>query len=120
MDSAVRKQQISIREGLNREDGLRAFGQEMIADELKAGIILFFCMLNEQQKRLYAGLESMKLGHGGDQKIADLLGMDVHTVSNGRKQILNQEVLLDRVRSGGAGRPAVEKKHRKSFRKSKN
>jgi hypothetical protein len=120
VDSAVRKQQISIREGLNREDGLRAFGQEMIADELKAGIVLFFCLLNEQQKRLYAGLESMKLGHGGDQKIAELLGMDVHTVSTGRKQILNQDVLLDRVRSEGAGRPAVEKKLRKSSKKSKS
>lgn len=117
VDSAVRKQQISIREGLNREDGLRVLGQEMIADELKAGIILFFCLLNEQQKRLYAGLESMKLGHGGDHKIADLLGMDVHTVSNGRRQILNQEVLLDRVRSEGAGRPTVEKKRRKSSKK---
>jgi hypothetical protein len=92
----------------------------MIADELKAGIVLFFCLLNEQQKRLYAGLESMKLGHGGDQKIAELLGMDVHTVSTGRKQILNQDVLLDRVRSEGAGRPAVEKKLRKSSKKSKS
>jgi hypothetical protein len=120
VESVVRKQQILIREGLNQEDGLRTFGQQIIADELKAGIVLFFCLLNEQQKRLYAGLESMKLGHGGDHKIADLLGMDVHTVSAGRKQILNQEVLLNRIRGEGAGRPAVEKKLRKSSKKSKN
>lgn len=118
-EPTVCKQQIAIRQGMNRDGGLRALGQEMIADELKAAIILFFCLLNEQQRRLYAGLEAMKLGHGGDQKIADLLGIDVHTVSLGRKQILSRDVLLERVRSPGAGRPPLEKKRQKSSKRLK-
>ncbi len=39
---------------------------EVSPDEMKAAIILFYSLLDEQQRRLYAALESMKLGHGGD------------------------------------------------------
>ncbi len=47
---------------------------DALAHELQAAIILFFSLLDEQQRRLYAGLESQKIGHGGDRKIADVLG----------------------------------------------
>ena len=36
----------------------------MVSDELKAAIVLFSSMLDERQRRLYAGLESLKLGYG--------------------------------------------------------
>ena len=42
-------------------------GVRAVPDELKAAIILFFSVLDEQQRRLYAGLESLTLGHGGDR-----------------------------------------------------
>jgi len=45
---------------------------------MKAAIILFYSLLDEQQRRLYAGLESMKLGHGGDSVLAEVLGLDPH------------------------------------------
>jgi hypothetical protein len=32
--------------------------------ELKAAILLFYGLLDEQQRGLFAGLESMRLGHG--------------------------------------------------------
>lgn len=95
-------------------------GVRLVPDELKAAIILFFSLLDEQQKRLYAGLESLKLGHGGDRKIAELLGLDVGTVARGRKQLLDQDVQSERVRKSGAGRPALEKKRRKSSEESKS
>ena len=41
-----------------------------LSDELRAGILLFFSLLNERQRRLYAGLEAAKLGYGGDKQIA--------------------------------------------------
>ena len=88
-------------------------GVGFMPDEMKAGIVLFFCLLDEQQKRLYAGLESLKLGHGGDQKMAELLGLDVGTVARGRKELIEQDVDPERVRKTGAGRPAVEKKRQK-------
>jgi hypothetical protein len=92
----------------------------IMPDELKAAIILFFSLLNEQQRRLYAGLESLKLGHGGDQQIADLLGLDRGTVAKGRQALLEQDVLVEQVRKRGGGRKPVEKKLRKSSPGSKS
>lgn len=90
-----------------------------IHDELKAAIVLFTCLLDERQRRLFAGLESLKWGHGGDRKVADLLGIDVGTVAKGRRQLLSQDVETERARKAGGGRKPVEKKRRKSSRKSK-
>jgi hypothetical protein len=95
-------------------------GAHTAPDELKAAIILFFSMLDEQQRRLYAGLESLKLGHGGDSKMAELLGLDVSTIARGRQQLLDQDVETERVRKVGGGRPPVEKKLRKSSNESKS
>ena len=61
-------------------------------DELKAAILLFYSLLDEQQRRLFAGLESIKLGHGGDSVLAEFLGLDPHTVARGRQQLLDQNV----------------------------
>jgi hypothetical protein len=86
---------------------------EVLSHELKAAIILFFSLLDEQQRRLYAGLEAQKIGHGGDRKIAELLGLDVHTVAKGRRDLFGEQVQRGRVRKQGAGRKATEKKRRK-------
>jgi hypothetical protein len=79
-------------------------------DELKAAILLFYSLLDEQQRRLFAGLESMKLGHGGDTVLAEFLGLDPHTVARGRHQLLDQQVATGRTRRSGGGRKLVEKK----------
>jgi len=81
-----------------------------VSDEVRAAIILFASLLDEQQGRLYAGLESLQRGRGGDRQIAELLGLDPHTVAKGRRQLLAQDVEADRVRARGGGRKAVEKK----------
>jgi hypothetical protein len=78
---------------------------------------LFFSLLNEKQRRLYAGLESFKLGHGGDHKIANLFAIDTHTVAKGRQELFSGDVQMHRVRKKGAGRKPVEKNpsgHRKN------
>ena len=88
---------------------------DLAKDEAKALLILFCSMLNEKQRRLYAGLESLKLGHGGDAHIASILGIDPHTVAKGRKELMGADLTTsDRVRTSGAGRPSQEKKRRKS------
>ena len=87
------------------------------SDELKAAIILFFSLLDEKQRRLFAGLESFKIGHGGDKRIADLLGLDVHTVAKGRVELFSDSVDIRGTRKKGAGRKPVEKKHRKSSKR---
>lgn len=48
-------------------------GSDLSAHELKAAILLFYAFLDEKQRRLYAGLESLKIGFGGDKSIAELL-----------------------------------------------
>ena len=84
------------------------------ADELPAEVALFYSLLDEQQRRLYAGLESLQQGHGGDRRMAELLGLDVASVARGRHELLTGEVLRERIRRTGGGRKPVEKKRPKS------
>lgn len=87
------------------------------ADEVKAAIVLFYSMLDERQRRLYAGLESLKLGHGGDRQLAEWLDLDPHTVAKGRRELLDASPLNPteyRVRRPGGGRSAREKKRHRS------
>ncbi len=89
-------------------------------EELHAAIVLFYSLLDEKQRRFFAGLESLKEGHGGDQHIAELLGLSACTVRKGRRELLEGEIDRQRVRREGAGRKPVEKKRRKSSRGSAN
>ena len=79
-------------------------------EELKVAILLFYSLLDEQQRRLFAGLESIKLGHGGDTILAEFLGLDAHTVARGRQQLLDQNVTSGRTRRSGGWRKPIEKK----------
>lgn len=80
--------------------------------ELKASLVLFSSLLDEQQRRLFAGLESLKYGRGGDQKLAALLQLDPHTVARGRQELLTQEVEFERVRKPGGRRKPTKKNAR--------
>jgi hypothetical protein len=84
--------------------------RQLSPDELKAAIILFYGLLDEQQRRLFAGLESIRLGHGGDTLLGDFLGLEAHTVARGRQQLLDQNVISGRTRRKGGGRQPTEKK----------
>ena len=72
-------------------------------------MVLFYSLLDEQQRRLYAGLESLEWGHGGDQRMARLFGLDAETVARGRRELLSGQVLPERVRRVGGGRPRPKK-----------
>ena len=76
----------------------------------RAARVLFYSLLDEQQRRLYAGLESCRQGRGGDRQLAAALGLDEDTVARGRRELLSAEVQLTRVRRPGGGRPRAEKK----------
>src|SRR5260370_14344800 len=65
---------------------------EISPDEMKAAIILFYSLLDEQQRRLFAGMESLKLGHGGDSVLAQFLGLHPHTIPRRRRQFTLQDV----------------------------
>lgn len=113
----VAGRQIKTRKALLQQSAasLIVANPDLATDEAKAVLILFCSMLNEKQRRWYAGLESLKLGHGGDAHIASILGMDPHTVAKGRKELMDADLTAtDRLRAPGAGRPSQEKKRRKS------
>jgi hypothetical protein len=85
-------------------------GLDSRQEEYRAARVLFYSLLDEQQRRLYAGLESFKQGHGGDRQLAQALGLDEDTVARGRRELLASDVQPDRVRRAGGGRPRAEKK----------
>ena len=113
----VARRQIKARKAFLQQSpaSLIVANPDLATDEARALLVLFCSMLNEQQRRLYAGLESLKLGHGGDAHIASILGMDPHTVAKGRKELMGADLTATgRLRAPGAGRPSQEKKHRRS------
>jgi hypothetical protein len=73
---------------------------------------LFLSRLDEQRRRWYAALEAEKLGHGGVEAMAKITGLNVNTISRGRKELNNdlQDRPSQRVRREGGGRKTVEKK----------
>ena len=100
----VKKRQLMSRQASSPE-----VDTDWISDESKAAIILFVSLLNEQQRRLFAGLESIMWGYGGDRKVANLLGINKNTVAKGRRQLLAQDIAEDRIRKAGGGRKSVKK-----------
>lgn len=103
LDRARRQEQWVVRQA-----------QQQSGDDLLAAKALFYSLLDEQQRRLYAGLESLQCGHGGQQRMAQVFGLDVDTVARGQRELLSGQVLRGRTRRQGGGRPAVEKKRPKS------
>lgn len=105
---------IRRRQELKRTDSLENYPvakePAMLMNELKASLVLFFSLLDEQQRRIFAGLESFKYGHGGDRLIAKIFGVHEKTVARGRKELLEQKILFESVRGDGGGRKATLKK----------
>jgi len=78
---------------------------QVIVEHLKT----FLSVLNEKQRRLYLGLESIKLGRGGDVRMSSVAGVDVKTIARGRRELLSKQIEIDRIRRRGAGRPPLKK-----------
>ncbi len=119
-ERVTRQHQLIVRE---RPEGPgRAFAASLesstASNEAKAAVVLFMSLLDERQRRLFAGLEALRLGHGGDRAVAEATGLDPHTIAKGRQELLAHDVLVGRRRRPGAGRKPVEKKRPKSSPKS--
>ena len=108
-DPRTRQQQLRARQVLLEQAAVAS--ADPASDQVRAAIVLFASVLDERQRRLYAGLESLQLG--GDRQIATLLHLDPRTVAKGRRQLLAQDVEADRVRSIGGGRKPTEKQRPK-------
>lgn len=106
-DSATRRRQILSRRAKEMEQTPE---EARMTDKVKAALVLFLSLLDEQQRRIYAGLEALKVGRGGDRWIAELLELNPATVARGRRELLAGKVVVHRARKSGGGRKAYEKK----------
>jgi hypothetical protein len=71
--------------------------------EIERSMRLFYGSLSEKDRRRYAAIEAAKLGHGGVEYIADVLGCDTKTVRQGQHDLDRlPDDLDDRVRKRGA------------------
>jgi hypothetical protein len=118
--SAARRAQLAARSVYDAQASRLSLGPglRVLPDELKAAIVLFYSLLDERQRRLYAGLEALKIGHGGDAQVAELLGIDPGTVARGRSELLAGAIDPGRVRRAGGGRPSTKKASPKSSKPS--
>jgi hypothetical protein len=69
---------------------------------------MFYDSLSERDRRRYAAIEAAKLGYGGTEYVATLLGCDPKTIRQGQRD-LDQlpDGLGDRVRQKGADESPV-------------
>ena len=91
--------------------------------EVERAMRRYYAGLNEKDRRLYAGLEAMKIGRGGRTYIAKVLGCSRNTVSKGAREVSEStgrevnDIIRDapsdptpkpRIRKAGGGRPTYE------------
>lgn len=62
----------------------------------------FYRSLNERDRRRYAALEALKLGHGGIEYIGGVLGCDAKTIAKGLKELEAEELETSGQRKKGA------------------
>jgi hypothetical protein len=67
--------------------------------------------LEERSRRLFAGLEALRLGHGGTKLVSEMTGLDEKTVRRGRREVQEGQLPQEggRQRQPGAGRPSTQK-----------
>lgn len=80
--------------------------------ELHHHMNLLLSRLDERQRRLYAAVESKRIGHGGDRLLSLITGLNVETIRRGRRELDTDlpDTPPGRVRRSGGGRLCVEKK----------
>ncbi len=79
--------------------------------EIEAQMQELYLRLPEKNRRLYAGVEALKLPYGGITYIAELFCCSRDTVRLGMKELSEEETLEpDRNRKAGGGRPSVTEK----------
>ncbi len=71
--------------------------------EIEHSMQMFYNSLSEKDRRRYAAIEAAKLGHGGIEYVATLLGCDPKTIRQGQQDLDHlPDGLGERVRKKGA------------------
>lgn len=87
-----------------------------VHDQAHSHFKSFYETLSEKDRRRFAAVEAERLGHGGIQRVAEMLGCSTRTISRGLAELdsLADDPAAGRVRRPGAGR----KKESRSIRTS--
>lgn len=79
--------------------------------EVEESMIFLYHTLSEKDRRRYAALESLKLGHGGISYLASLFQCSRTTIHSGIREFQKGfSVPQDRVRKEGGGRKSIYEK----------
>jgi hypothetical protein len=77
---------------------------DAFAPEVERQMRRLFDSLGEKDRRRYAAIEATKLGHGGIEYIASLLGCDPKTIRQGQSELEGTDNLnTGRIRKKGVG-----------------
>src|SRR6266481_936067 len=81
--------------------------------EIERLLCQYYQSLSEKDRRRFAALEAIKLGHGGTRYIATVLECDPQTIKDGMRELkqLPEDPAGSRVRKPGGGRKKTEVKH---------
>lgn len=79
--------------------------------DIEKATLLFYGNLSEKDKRLYVGLEAMKIGYYGVKEISQKFNVNKHTIRTGQKELLTDKLIpVERVRKVGGGRKKKSKR----------
>lgn len=86
--------------------------QKTYRPEIEQLLRQYYRSLSEKDRRRFAALEAIKLGHGGTRYIAKVLGCDPQTVKDGMQELkqLPDDPAGSRIRKPGGGRKKTEVK----------
>jgi len=66
---------------------------------------IFFDNLSEKDRRLFCGLEAIRIGYYGVSEVSRLYSVNKHTVRSGKKELMSGNLLpSSQVRKKGGGR----------------
>jgi hypothetical protein len=87
--------------------------QKTYSPDIEQLLRQYYQSLSEKDRRRFAALEAIKLGHGGIRYIAQVLACDPQTVKDGMRELkqLPDDPVGSRVRKPGGGRKKTEVKH---------
>jgi DNA-binding phage protein len=77
-----------------------------------AAINRVVALLNERQRRLFAGLLARTQGHGGIVAVAQITGLSRTTIRRGIAELRQANASHERIRERGGGRKPLEKNSR--------
>ena len=87
--------------------------QKSYRPEIEQLLRQYYPSLSEKDRRRFAALEAIKLGHGGIRYISKVLGCDPQTIKDGLQELkqLPDDPAGSRIRKPGGGRKKTEVKH---------